>query len=113
MGMYLPPKEVGQLFINGLYHPIYRFSRSVRARTTDTPISGSGQAGTYATYYFMLWDAGDYARCRALAIPYGYWGMEEEERTKTERGEGKSTPAGFGEWSSHNIIAATYQSLSL
>jgi hypothetical protein len=39
----------------------------------------------------MPWNVGGYARCRASAIPYGYWRMEQEEhgtRIRTERGEG-------------------------
>jgi hypothetical protein len=33
--------------------------------------------------------AGEYARCRTPAIPYYYWRMEQEERTRAERGGGK------------------------
>jgi hypothetical protein len=32
----------------------------------------------------MLWNAEDYARCRASVIPYDYWCMGKEEGSRME-----------------------------
>jgi hypothetical protein len=48
----------------------------------------------HATHYCMLWNAGIFPRCRTPDIACYYWRMEQEGRTRTERGGGTSTPTG-------------------